>query len=444
MTVSWWQRDAMKTIQYVLSGVTVALLSSALLSAAPWKPHTVRQCNGAAAEIRIPAKLQIVTESWNRVVAVPYLVYMPEKDRLLMLIGCDYPHRAMLTASDDRGVTWSEVRPVTREKPRGMGTGLTYVGQGRVLLNADGHRWLSQDYGATWGNPVAVAPAPDGRAWAAWDPWFVERDDTTGKIARLAETGYTFFGTAGSGQPYERGYLRFSNDLGRTWTTAVQVPQWNGVSEVAIARAANGDWVAACRTDISPRWKGQELDHYEGLGVSISKDRGKTWSEVKKLYDWGRHHPSLMLMPNHEIVMTYVVRKGYVDTADGFPQFGIEAVVSHDNGQNWDLDHRYLLDVWPGNRKGPSENRPGPQGWWASSQATSTVLLPDGSLLTAFGTGYRSQPGPGNLQTPRDVGLVLWRLGQQPLNADRTIRDAPADSDVRNLLDPATGRPGSK
>ena len=95
---------------------------------------------------------------------------------------------------------------------------------------------------------------PRGRTarWAAWDPWFVERDDTTGKIARLAETGYTFFGTAGSGQPYERGYLRFSNDLGRTWTTAVQVPQWNGVSEVAIARAANGDWVAACRTDILP------------------------------------------------------------------------------------------------------------------------------------------------------------------------------------------------
>lgn len=31
--------------------------------------------------------------------------------------------------------------------------------------------------------------------------------------------------------------------------------------------------------------------------------------------------------------MTYVVRKGYVNTADGFPQFGIEAVVSRDNGQ---------------------------------------------------------------------------------------------------------------
>jgi hypothetical protein len=51
--------------------------------------------------------------------------------------------------------------------------------------------------------------------------------------------------------------------------------------------------------------------------------------DVKKLYDWGRHHPSLLLMPNHDIVMTYVVRKGYVDMPDGYPQFGIEAVVSY-------------------------------------------------------------------------------------------------------------------
>jgi hypothetical protein len=431
----------MRIIRNATLAFVVAQLSGVWLMAAPWKPHVVRQCNGAAAQIRIPAKLQIVTESWNRVVAVPYLVYMPEKDRLLMLVGCDYPHRAMLTESDDHGVTWSPVRPVVREKPLGMGTGLTYLGQGRLMMNTGDQRWFSRDYGATWGDPVAVGPAPDGRGWAAWDPWFAERDATTGQIVRLVETGYTSFGTPGSGQPYERGYLRFSSDLGRMWTAAVQVPQWNGVSEVAIVQAASGDWVAGCRTDISPRWKGKELDHFEGLGVSISNDRGMTWSAVQRLYDWGRHHPSLLLMPSRDILMTYVVRNGYVDTADGFPQFGIEAVVSHDNGQTWDLDHRYLLDVWPGNRKGRSENQPGPQAWWASSQATSTVLLLDGSLLTAFGTGYRSQPGPGNLPTPRDVGLVLWRVADQPLNADRTIRDARPDSDLRNLFDPATGRP---
>ena len=55
--------------------------------AAQWKPHVVRQLNGRAGEIKLPAQLQIVTERWNRVVAVPYLVYMPEKNRLLMLVS---------------------------------------------------------------------------------------------------------------------------------------------------------------------------------------------------------------------------------------------------------------------------------------------------------------------------------------------------------------------
>jgi len=58
------------------------------------------------------------------------------------------------------------------------------------------------------------------------------------------------------------------------------------------------------------------------------------------LYEYGRHHPSLVLMPDGDIVMTYVVRKGgYVDSKDGFPQFGVEAIVSHDHGRTWDLDH---------------------------------------------------------------------------------------------------------
>ena len=65
-----------------------------------------------------------------------------------------------------------------------------------------------------------------------------------------------------------------------------------------------------------------------------------------------------------------------------------------------------MLAKWSGNRTGANE-------WWPSSQATSTVLLPDGYLLTAFGTGYRSQPNAQGQSTPRDLGLVRWRLGSE-------------------------------
>ncbi len=57
---------------------------------------------------RLPAQFQIVTESWNRVVAVPYIIYMPEKDRLLMLVNCDYPHHAEVLFS--KYFCWSHVK----------------------------------------------------------------------------------------------------------------------------------------------------------------------------------------------------------------------------------------------------------------------------------------------------------------------------------------------
>jgi hypothetical protein len=71
--------------------------------------------------------------------------------------------------------------------------------------------------------------------------------------------------------------------------------------------------------------------------------------------------------------------------------------------------------------------------WYPSSQATSTVLLPDGSMLTAFGTGYRCQDTVKGQPAPRDVGLVKWRLNTGTLNTETKLRDAPFASDLRNV-----------
>jgi hypothetical protein len=431
----------MHTFVLVMVCQIVATGSTAIATAAPWQPHSVRQINGGAAEIAIPAKLQILTESWNRVVAVPYLVYMPEKNRLLMLVGCDYPHRAMVMWSGDRGVNWSKpayLHVDAEGKPDiGMCVGLAYLGQGKVMANEGDRRWVSTDFGKTWtsvGNPAAS----NGKTWSEWDPPLIDKDAATGQITRLMS--YCSDNLQPDG--HFQGYIRFSTDEGATWHGEIKVPEMYAVNEVAFVRAKNGDIIAACRNDNPARFMKQEwLDHYNGLGVSLSKDNGKTWSKLNMLYEWGRHHPSMLLMPNGDVVMTYVVRLGYVRDAEGFPQFGVEAVVSHDNGQSWDLDHRYLLHTWAGNRKGPSECKPGPQEWWASSQATSSVLLPDGSIMTVFGTGYRSQADKNNQSTPRDVGLVQWRLGDQAVSGDRTMRDAPFDSEIRNVFDPITGKP---
>jgi len=139
------------------SGLVALLLFVPALSA-EWKPHQVRRMAGRS-EVKLPGKFQIVTESWNRVVAVPYIAYMPDKDRLAMLVSCDYPHHAMILTSNDRGSTWTLPRYVHTDRSgrpdTGMGTGLAYLGNGRLLLAAgDGTLgdwvWFSSDHGENW------------------------------------------------------------------------------------------------------------------------------------------------------------------------------------------------------------------------------------------------------------------------------------------------------
>jgi hypothetical protein len=92
---------------HCLAAVLLTMTVTASARAGEWKTLEVRQLGEKTGGVRLPAKLQIVTERWNRVAAVPYIVYMPEKDRLLMLVSCDDPHHAEVLFSDDRGATWS-------------------------------------------------------------------------------------------------------------------------------------------------------------------------------------------------------------------------------------------------------------------------------------------------------------------------------------------------
>lgn len=398
-----------------------------------WKSCTVRQLNGHS-DISLKGMFNVISDRQDGVFTIPYLVYMPEKDRLLMLASEGYPHQAVIVSSNDHGKSWSApsyVHVGPDGKPdTGMGVGLTYLGKGKLMLYAGSFRWFSSDYGKSWGNPVKIDTPPDMMLWGNWDPAFVDRDPKTGKVIRLIETGFTSTGETISGGA-SRAYMRTSLDEGKTWGKAVKVPEWDGLNEVYITRAKNRDLIAACRTVVPQRFY-KEIDHFEGLGISISRDNGRSWSKVKKLYDWGRHHVSIVLMPNGDLVMSYVVRKGYVNASDGYPQFGVEAVVSRDNGQNWDLDHRYILVVWKGTVLGGNS-------WWSGAFSSSSVLLPDGAIITAYGNGYRVKPDPAvpGQPTPRDIGLVRWRVNNKGLNKTRTLSDSPVDSDLRNVFDPA-------
>ncbi len=375
------------------------------------REHVVQQSNGEREPISLPAEIQWISEPWYKErsdenAQMPYLAYLPEKDRMVMLVVTHHPTNTALIFSDDRGKTWSKRKWLITDakglpKP-GIALGLSNLGGGKLLAypeNISHGRWLSSDFGETW----KFTPAQDSvKKRYVWDPLLVVKN-SKGRVSKLFEASWRPTGVAW-GSPkgfYSQAYFRSSTDVGQTWSDELKVPQWLGVNEVNLIQASNGDLVAACRTDYPKRFAHFRTDHYGGLAVSISKDEGKSWSGLKPLYEWGRHHPSMVLMPGGDIVMTYVVRLGMPATYEGFPQFGVEAVVSHDNGQTWDKEHRYILATWVGNITGPT-------AWFCSVQSTSTVLLPDGMLLTAFGAGFRNLKGAKICKM--DVALVRWRL----------------------------------
>ena len=273
----------MMTTVRSLTSTTILVMSISSVGLAEWQSHTVRQFNGRAGQVRLPARFQIVTESWNRVVACPYIVNMAEKNRLLMLVGCDYPHRAFVLTSDDRGATWTEPRPAREGddgKPSvGMGTALAYLGKGKLVFYEDSilaagqpSRWFSTDYGQTWGDAVPARAVIGQKGMAHLGP----AARRSGILKPAGSHGWRRRVTRNQ-ELISQAWLRFSTDEGRTWGKSVRVPQWAGANEVYLFRAANGNLVAACRTDVPRRLKGKTLDHYEGLGISISKDDGRTW-----------------------------------------------------------------------------------------------------------------------------------------------------------------------
>jgi hypothetical protein len=65
--------------------------------------------------------------------------------------------------------------------------------------------------------------------------------------------------------------------------------------------------------------------------------------------------------------------------------------------------------------------------------------LPDGSILTAYGTGYRSEPNPlkENQPGPRDAAVIQWRPQVKDLGPTGPVTAATIESDTRNVFDPS-------
>ena len=314
--------------------------------------------------------------------------------------------KIVVTSSGDRGATWSPIERI----PDAVGRPVmaAYLGGDRLTFEAFDRsagkvmkRYFSADRGRTWTSILQQLAANGAPFRAEGNPW-VDRDES-GMAVRIAEIGYNLGGGGWKRTDPTHAFFRWSYDGGRTWTDEVEPRAWHWqdtykgktldrcVSEGALVRAKNGWLVAALRPDMPARCvvDGPHTDNMEGLGVSISKDDGKTWSPVTILFDAGRMHATLVGMPSGDLVMTYVVRHDMRDGRRVSRRKGCEALISHDNGQTWDLARRYILDAFDYfNGEDPYKTVCGHQ---------YSIVLDDGRILTMY------------INYTKGTTLIRWR-----------------------------------
>ncbi len=386
----------------------------------PWQEVTVQIGNerdGFNDSIQARA---IITnpEAYDGCMAVPFMTKVPDKENTLLMTMCaGLGFRiAKLLESTDEGETWHDLPGAEPQ----AGNALAACGNGVILLNSGYKR--SADFGKTWQH---IQPEPDPRFGSpiyGWDPPLVD-PKSNGK--HLYVTGY-YCRDFNFMEERLVSFIRESFDAGETWTEWRAIPEFIGCTEVALAYNAKGEMVCGIRasTMMSP-----SNDQSDRLEASYSTDGGKSWVPTTVVAGNGRHHPSLALLPDGRMVMTYVVRCGYADV-DGKFAYGIEAVVSYDDGHTWDTDHRYILARWTHDcmfrmedgSMGPMEH------FYGAPQGTSTIYLPESDcLITAYGTAQNADHRtPAHHVAPFQTGMIKWKpLSKEAYSGVKTPPPAP-------------------
>jgi hypothetical protein len=397
--------QVVRFVKHSLPGIVVWFLAVGAFGPgsawSAWQEHRIRQGDGRGGWITRPALRQVLKHP-DASFTMPFgLVGMDNGELAILCSREKAPPKGVRTFepiiafSKDDGATWSEFRVVPGSKGRPQY--LESLGAGRLSFvtevfdqGAKPQRVFSNDYGRTWNERVDHPPTKDGSAFSLEGNAWIDRDER-GRAKAILELGYHW--APGAVWPKDACTVVFrrSIDGGKTWIDEVAPPQWQftaeyqgkkwlrGVSEGALVRAANGDLVAALRSDMPPRYfDAPNDDSLEGTTISISRDDGKTWSEMQFLFDAGRHHANLQRLPNGDLVCTLVVRDDIQHGKLASHRRGCDAVVSHDHGRTWNLDRRYELDSFEFLRG---------DGYWVDGMCghIASVALPDGQVLSAYG-----------------------------------------------------------
>ena len=362
-----------------------------------WRDHWVLQHDGAGGQIGHPAAFRFLPRHGERPV-FPWGLAVLDNGTWAMAgvagsMTLAQSNRTVVGLSGDEGASWRYVEvPECSTRPML----LAYLGGGVLSFmsswsDAGNFRYYSRDYGHTWELGERLPPAPDGTQMDCEGNALIDRD-AAGNATLVAETGQTV-----SKGPLPQnpccGCIRWSRDGGRTWGPVSWPREWvwydrfagerveRGVGEGALVRAANGSIVAALRTDMPARYIPLHYDNFEGTAVSISKDEGASWTPLDFVFGPGRHHATLLRLPNDDLVLTVIRRLDFGAGDLATHRRGCDAVVSHDHGVTWDLEHRYVVDDFAAT---------GEERWYEVACGHQfSVSVGDGSILTTYGN-YRN------------------------------------------------------
>lgn len=375
----------------------------------------------------VPARRMLSDTNTVAVAALPYLGRTPEQPDRIVLACSDLSVRSayagILQTSEDGGETWSPLQ--TSGAHLGFIYGLQCCGNGVMVMNDGCLR--STDDGRSWCDLPRPADPRFPRTVVGWDPPLVVKG-SDGK--HLIGTGY-YCADHNSMNPKVCALMRESMDAGATWQPWRGIPEFPQSCETALAYNAKGEIVAAIRQMVCA---GCPDDQYAQLCTSVSTDGAKTWAYPKVVAGSGRHHPCFALLPDGRLVLSYVVRMGYPNE-DGKFAYGVEAVISYDDGRTWDTDHRYILAKWTNDCvfTDAAGNRVSMPHYMAAPQNTSTIYLPkEDCLLTAYGTAQnRCRITAEGQHVYHQVALVKWRpLDRAKYAKEKMSAPAPVSADA--------------
>ena len=167
----------------------------------------------------------------------------------------------------------------------------------------------SEDNGATW-SPGELAKVDGRESWPVSSPF--------GKMVTLEDgtvlMSYYLSATA---------FLIRSHDGGRAWVDRVALAK--GFGETALCHLGGQRFVAMLRS---------ATEGDRGLWQTDSEDGGYTWTEPRRITPDMEHPGDVIRLRDGRLLLTYGRR---------VTPYGIQGMISRDDGRTWDADNKVLL-----------------------------------------------------------------------------------------------------